>query len=242
MSNPLEPDLHAQAQDDLASLALGENVSPEVSTHVAGCDRCQQELAAYRRVVELAGVGGRVDDGEAPPPVVWERIRAAVASLPPAPGPAAVVPLPGRRRPRRAWLAAVAAVLVLGAGAGGWALGRSSGDGPTTQTARAALHAQPGFPENVAGTAIVRPSTDGYRLDVETQGLPARNGYYEVWLYAPSINTMVAVGTLGTGGRGTFTVPAGIDLSAYHVVDVSAQNYDGNAAHQRSVLQGPLTR
>jgi hypothetical protein len=242
VSNPLDPDLHIRAQDDLASLAFGESVSAEVSAHVAGCDRCQRELAAYRRVVELARADDRVDDVEVPPPAVWQRIEAAVDSPASAPAPATVVPLTERRRPRRAWLAAAAAVLVLGAGAGGWALGHSGRGGTTTQMARAALHAQPGSPENVDGTATVRPSKDGYQLDVVTEGLPARNGYYEVWLYAPSVKTMVAVGTLGTGGRGTFTVPAGIDLSAYHVVDVSAQNYDGNAAHQRSVLQGPLSR
>jgi DNA-directed RNA polymerase specialized sigma24 family protein len=36
--------------------------------------------------------------------------------------------------------------------------------------------------------------------------------------------------------------PAGIGLRAFDVVDVSAQNYDGNPAHQRSVLHGRLTR
>jgi hypothetical protein len=244
VSSPHDPDVHARAQDDLASLALGESASPQLTAHVTGCHRCQQELAAYRRVVGLARADDRVDDGAMPPPVVWERIQAAVAPPPAAaaPVPAAVVPMPERRRPRRAWLAAVAAVLVLGAGAGGWAIGRTGTGGPASQVARAALHAQPGSTENVDGTAIVRPSAHGYQLEVATSGLPARDGYYEVWLYAPSIDTMVAVGTLGTGGRGSFTVPAGIDLSAYHVVDVSAQNYDGNAAHQRSVLQGPLTR
>jgi len=241
VSSPHDRDVHARAQDDLASLALGENVSPEVSAHVAGCDRCRQELAAYHHVVELARSGDRVDDGAVPPPAVWERIEAAVTTPAPAAAPAGVVSLPSRRL-RHGWLAAAATVLVLGAGAGGWAVGHSGTGGSTAQTARASLHAQPGSTENVDGIATVRPSAHGYQLDVTTSGLPARDGYYEVWLYAPSSNTMVAVGTLGTGGRGTFTVPAGIDLSAYHVVDVSAQNYDGNAAHQRSVLQGPLDR
>jgi hypothetical protein len=233
--------MHTRAQEDLASLALGEIVSPEVTAHVSECDRCQHELAAYRRVVQLAAADDRRDDdGELPPPGVWPRIQATVAATTPASPP--VVPLVAPRRGRRIWLAAAAAVLVVGVGVGGWGLGRSTGSSTTAQTARAALHAQPGTAENVAGTATVHASADGYRLDVSTHGLPAREGYYEVWLYDPSINTMVAVGTLGTGGRGTFTVPAGIDLSGFHVVDVSAQNYDGNAAHQRSVLRGPLNR
>lgn len=242
MSNPPEPEKHAQAQDDLALLALGEAVSPEIVFHVAGCAECQQELAAYRHVVDLAAVDERVlGPDESPPPGVWDRIATSVGAPAPAP-PAPVVPLAARRRRPRVRLVAAALVLAAAAGAAGWAVGHETGGGTAAQTARAALRAQPGTAENVHGTAVVHASADGYRLEVDTRGLPARTGYYEVWLYDPSINTMVAVGTLGTGGRGTFTVPAGIDLAAFHVVDVSAQSYDGNAAHQRSVLRGPLSR
>lgn len=237
MSSPHDPDVHAHAQDDLAALAFGEIVAPAVATHVAECGWCQEELAAYRRVVELARLEeGDVNVRDAPPASVWEAIAAAVA--PPAP----VIPLDARRRPRRVWFAAAAAVLALAAGAGGWALGRGSGNAGPSPMAQAALRAQPGTPLSVQGDAIVHRSSDGYRLDVDTRGLPPRTGYYEVWLYDPSVGRMVAIGTLGTGGRGTFTVPAGMDLRAFDVVDVSAQNYDGNPAHQRSVLQGPLTR
>jgi hypothetical protein len=98
-----------------------------------------------------------------------------------------------------------------------------------------------GTPAKVQGAATVHRSSDGYRLDVDTHGLPPRTGY-EVWPYDSRVGTMVAIGTLGTGGSGTFTVPAGIGLRAFDVVDVSAQNYAGNPAHQRSVLQGPLNR
>jgi hypothetical protein len=37
-----------------------------------------------------------------------------------------------------------------------------------------------------------------------------------------SHKTWVAIGTVGDGGRRTFTVPAGIDLQNYDIVDVSA--------------------
>jgi hypothetical protein len=51
------------------------------------------------------------------------------------------------------------------------------------------------------------------------------------------------VGTLGDHGGGTFTIPAGIDLRDYHVIDVSAQDYGGaTVQHGQSVLQGPLTQ
>ena len=36
------------------------------------------------------------------------------------------------------------------------------------------------------------------------------------------------------------TVPARIDLGVFDVVDVSAQDYDGNPAHKQSMLRGPL--
>lgn len=237
MSSPREPDVHAHVQEDLAALAFGEIVAPAVAAHLAECGRCQDELASYRRVVELARLEeGDVNVCDAPPASVWEAIAAAVA--PPAP----VVPLNAWRHPRWAWFAAAAAVLVLVSGAGGWALGRGFDTAGPSPTAQAALRAQPGTSPAVHGAAVVHPSSDGYRLDVDAHGLPPRSGYYEVWLYDPGAGTMVAIGTLGTGGRGTFTVPAGIDLRAFDVVDVSAQNYDGNPAHQRSVLQGPLTR
>src|SRR5664279_5644480 len=92
VSSPHDPDVHAHAQDDLAALAFGEIVDPAVAAHVAECGWCQEELAAYRRVVELARLEeGDVNVRDAPPASVWEAIAAAVA--PPAP----VIPLDARR-------------------------------------------------------------------------------------------------------------------------------------------------
>ncbi len=154
-------------------------------------------------------------------------------------------PGPTERSPRR-WvrplLAAAAAVVLLAAGTVGWALGRSSDANTVTRTSAAVLTSQPGTPAAVAGRAVVHNSPNGDTLQVSTTNMPAPAGYYEVWLYNPSINQMVAVGTLGTGAQGSFTVPSGIDLNAYHVVDVSAQRYDGNNTHERSVLRGSLAR
>ena len=117
MSNPREPDVHLRAQDDLASLALGEPVGMDVIEHVAGCAACQEELAAYRRVVDLASVDERVlGVDETPPPEVWERIAAATAAPPAAPA-AAVVRLESRRARRRGWLVAAA----IEAADGAWA-------------------------------------------------------------------------------------------------------------------------
>ena len=78
----------------------------------------------------------------------------------------------------------------------------------------------------------MRSSSDGRQVTVTTPGLPLRNGFYEVWLYDPDRGKggdMVAVGALGDHGRGTFTLPSGIDIRAYHVVNISAQDYGGGA-------------
>ena len=239
MSTPHdEDDLHVRALDDLASYALGEAPEPIVAEHIAHCEQCQAELSDYERVAALARMSGRVeDDPDIPPAGVWARIEAELH--PPA------TPLPvARRAPRwrRTLLAAAAVVAVLSAAVAGWAIGHSSSSNSPGSSAQAVLQAQPGTADEVRGMATMHSSRTGYSMDVRTKGLPAYNGYYEVWLYNPSANRMVAIGTLGAGGVGSFTVPGGIDTQAYHVVDVSAQRYNGDNGHQRSVLRGPLIR
>jgi anti-sigma-K factor RskA len=242
-------DLHATAQQDIASLALGEPIDPAIDEHVRSCPLCLRDLDAYRHVAALARAGkDAADTPSGPPPQVWERIAAELGVAPAAetttpPSIVRAAPTPAAPRPprlRRALLAAAAVVAVAGAGVAGWAIGHRTATTATDRSSQARLTAQPGTPAAASGKAIVHRSDNGYTLSVDAAGLPAAQGYYEVWLFNPSINQMVAVGTLGSGGRGSFTVPDGIDLSAYHVVDVSAQKYDGNNNHERSVLRGAL--
>lgn len=147
----------------------------------------------------------------------------------------------GNRWWRRAGLAAagVAAIVVI-AGGGGYLAGRHAGGTPAVTSAQAALETMPGGPRGAAGRAVVRSTSQGTELNVSTSGLPLREGYYEVWLFDPDVNQMVAVGTLAANGDGAFPVPPGLDPHRYHVVDVSAQNFDGNPVHQQSVLRGAL--
>ncbi len=147
-----------------------------------------------------------------------------------------------RGRRLRSLLAAAAVVALVAAGAVGWTIGHTGRSSGATSASEAVLAPLPGSVSAAQGKADVRSSREGYALHVSTDRLPAPQGYYEVWLYNPSINQMVAVGALGSGQRGTFTVPEGIDLNAYHVVDVSAQRYDGNNTHERSVLRGSLVQ
>ncbi len=116
----------------------------------------------------------------------------------------------------------------------------SDDDNPPV-AATATLAAMPGGPAEVHGTASFWTPRDGKKLSVSTAGLPIRAGYYEVWLYNPQLKQMVAVGTLASNHAGTFPVPAGLNPADYNVVDVSAQHFDGNPAHQQSVLRGELS-
>jgi hypothetical protein len=245
-------DEHARARDTIALLALGETVDDDVSAHIEQCPECRRELADLRHVIGAARRTDAAAPPVSPPPQVWDGIAAALAREGDRPSPV----VPGsppvertvehhRRRRRygrlRSVPAMIAVVALVAAGVLGWAIGHSTSSSPASSASQAVLSAQPGTASNVHGLATLHSSTDGYTLRVSTQDLPAPTGYYEVWLYNPSINQMVAVGALGSGAVGSFTVPAGLDLGAYHVVDVSAQRYDGNNAHQRSVLRGSLT-
>lgn len=159
-------------------------------------------------------------------------------------------PLDARRRPRRsirygllAAAAAAAVVVAVGAGiAGGVAIGRHEVPTSTATQSQAELRPMPAGPTAASGTATINQGVDGLTLNVMARQLPLRQGYYEVWLYNPTADQMVAVGTLGAGGNGFWTLASTIDLRSYSIVDVSAQNFDGNPAHRDSVLQGPLTQ
>jgi len=158
--------------------------------------------------------------------------------------PAATVrhrPVFSRPRWRTAMLAGAATVLVMAGAGAGYFLGHRDIASRVSVASSARLGAMPGGPTNVSGSAII-PTGDGEQLSVSTRGLPLRQGYYEVWLFNPNCNQMVAVGTLADNGTGSFRVPAGLDPHAYHVVDVSAQNYDGDPVHKQSVLRGQLTQ
>jgi hypothetical protein len=150
-----------------------------------------------------------------------------------------------RRRGPARWLAAAAAAVVLAVGAGaiGYTLGddRSSEVTASCETARADLGEMPGGPVGAGGSAEVVCGDEGPALRVRTDALPPPTGYYEVWLYSPTSDIMIGIGTLGADGDGSFTLPAGVDLEDFRVVDVSHQHLNGDPSHDQSVLQGPFS-
>ena len=258
MSRPDDPrDFHDAVHDDdrrdaLALAALGEPLDPEFAVHERTCPVCRAELEGLVRTVDLArgGVAPAPTRDVRPPAAVWEAIAREVRTGAPAPsappvGPPAppVTTLAAARRRRRRWsvLAVAAAVAVVGAGVGGYAVGRDDAATGSCPTASAQLAPATGTAAGAGGRAEVVCSADGPALRVTTDRLPLASGYYEVWMYQPASGVMVAVGALGPDGTGTFTLPGGMDVRDYPVVDVSAQQFDGDPTHDRSVLQGPLT-
>lgn len=152
---------------------------------------------------------------------------------------------PGGRRTlswRRGLLVAAVVVAAAAGTAAGIAIGQRNDSAIAAVEYQAELKPMPAGPVDGRATATVVQADGSQRLKVSAQQLPLRQGYYEVWLYNPTADKMVAVGTLGAAGDGEFTLASTIDLRSYSVVDVSAQDFDGNAAHKTSVLQGPLTQ
>ena len=242
------------AEDDLALLALGEDL-PAVADHVAACAGCSAELLALGSTVRTA----RAADLGAlppPPPEVWQRVSDELGLAPTGPAPGAEPgPRPGRallrrrrsasvphtagqrpaRRPRSrtAWLGA-AALAVTAVAVGALVVG-----GQTRAPDRSRLAALGS--SGGTGEAVLRAEGAGRVLEVDTQGLAPPDGFYEVWLLEPGTSRILALGTLDEHGRAVLSVPDGVDLSEYAVVDVSDEPDDGDPGHSSdSVLRGDL--
>ena len=242
-TDPHDPRFELDRLDNIMLSALGEPGDPDFEEHRRGCERCRAESAEFARTVRLGRESGehRERFDTAPASSVWAAITAELGLS----TPAAVArhrPVLSRQRWRTAVLAGAAAVLVVAGVGAGYVLGRRDIASHVSVASTARLGAMPGGPSDVSGAAVIHTTGGGQQLSVSTRGLPLRQGYYEVWLFNPSSNQMVAVGTLADNGTGSFPVPAGLDPHAYHVVDVSAQDYDGDPAHQQSVLRGQLTQ
>jgi anti-sigma factor RsiW len=55
------------------------------------------------------------------------------------------------------------------------------------------------------------------------------------------VESMVSVGMLDSSEGGTFTLPAGLDLNQFPVVDISLEHFDGDTSHSAdSILRGKL--
>ncbi|WP_104191202.1 anti-sigma factor [Cryobacterium sp. Y82] len=248
--------------DDLHLHALAElDVSDAERVHLAACAKCAGEYLALRQVVQL-GRAARPDRLLTPPEEVWASIHAELAlsdavRTPPLPPPlsyptdAAAEPhasagkrgepaafSPVRQFPHLRWVLVAAAVGLVGL-AGGIAIGVATTTGGAERVmAEATLGALPGW--TASGLARVEESVDGQRSVVVDLDAPAGASLREVWLLKADASGLVSLGFLD-GSTGRFTVPAGVDLDQYPLVDVSAEPADGDPAHSGdSIVRGEL--
>jgi len=167
---------------------------------------------------------------ETPPPALWERIEAELASGSP------VTTLADRRARRGIAgpiVVGIAAALLLVALPLGLAWRSSTGE-PDRTVELAALDAFVG-----AGSAEL----DGRELRVETTGLVQEEGSsYELWLLDLDNGELSGLVSLGfIEADGTYVIDDDVDLDEFSVVDISVEPNDGNPEHSgNSVLRGEL--
>ncbi|NQX06218.1 anti-sigma factor [Rathayibacter sp. VKM Ac-2856] len=234
--------------DELALLALGEAGSADAAAHLDECPECAQQLVELGHAAGL-GRQSRSLTLEAPPAEVWDRIRGELALG--APGTAApVAPVtalpvgrhrPSRRRPRSRRLLPAAlvglAALVVGVVGGVWLQASRGTD--AVVVARADLEAFPAW-QGASGSAELEDADGERELVVHLDAEGAADTYREVWLIADDATGLVGLGVLD-GADGRFTVPAGIDLAEYSLVDISQEPDDGDPEHSGdSIVRGPL--
>lgn len=243
--------------DQLALLALGEPVaSAEEHAHLAQCRACALELAEISHTVAIARSTVADSDLETPPASVWQGISAElglgagggavqVVEERADAAPEAAAPIAGvaagsgsTRRLRTFWALAASLVLVAGIGLGTWAVTTSLAP---TAVAAASLDAFPDHP-GAAGNADVEEARDGSRtLVVSLDSDDVADTYREVWLIRNDAGALISLGVLD-GAEGSFAIPAGVDLSEYSLVDISAEPVDGDPAHSGdSIVRGELS-
>ena len=228
--------------DTLALRAMGETVSPADETHLATCPACQSTLDQMQAVVATARLAATDPAPVAPPPHVWDDIAARLdlADRTPATSeaaPEAATPIRTKRPYRVAVLAVAAAVVGLLIGVVGAVTIDRNGHGQVV--AQTAL--EPVESGDAHGLATLRSTNTGRELEVDLQGLPAPDGFYEVWLMDAATGGAVSLGSLDPEHPTTFDVPADLDLAAFPYVDVSLEPLDGNPAHSSdSVARGRI--
>ncbi|MFP7761522.1 anti-sigma factor [Marisediminicola sp. LYQ134] len=257
--------------DIIAMIAMGETdgLRDDVE-HIRDCPECAHELESLTRVADLARSGRPGDALATPDPEVWNRIsqslqlspdvrpatvsEADAAAAPRAPETSVDVPLRERRRTKhasrrgvnsrtrtqRVLLGVSATLLAVGALAAVTAVvvGRLADPTPLASASLDPLDAHP----DASGDATVEVASSGVRdVVVSVAGGPAPAGdYREVWLLNSDLDELISLGVL-EGDVGRFTIPDGVDLADFPIVDVSVEPLDGDPAHSGdSIVRGTL--
>ncbi|MEV8373618.1 anti-sigma factor [Kribbella sp. NPDC056861] len=225
----LDPELLAQyALDDVLPGA-------EEQRHLAGCAVCRAEIEDLR---QLAGLGHQLEPGdrlEPPPPEVWTRVADELGLR--------TVRDDERRRARRKVVlvgAVAAAVGVIAGVLGAQVLGKDD-PVPTQPPPVASVRLGPLTGKAGDGVADLISTSAGTELRVGVNGLPAPQGFYELWLINTDGQRMVSLGVLDPRAGGTYVVPPQLTAQGYRIVDVSLEPDDGKPEHSRdSIIRGTL--
>lgn len=247
--------------DELALHALGDTAGGDapdrdaLEAHLRECPDCAAELEALVSAVRIGRETIDTDRLVAPSPEVWTRIAAeldlaedgapTLDELAARRGRRTDEPAGERRGSGRSgrrlatFLAAAAAVLLVGtAGVLTWRLLTPT---PAEVLASARLEALPDWSGSAGEATLERRADGALEVHVALDAPPAPGGYRELWLLNADATDLVSLGVLD-GAEGTFTVPASVDLDVFDVVDISAEQADGDPGHSGdSIVRGALT-
>jgi anti-sigma-K factor RskA len=222
------PELAPHPHPDLGGYVLGALEPAEradFEEHLAGCERCQAEVA------ELRGLPALLEQATPPvevPPWLRERTFAAVER--------AAAQQRRRRRLRLALTAAAACLVLVVAFAGGYTLSQV---GPFADRGRVIAFAL-AAPDGGAAraTAKVRQVGDGLAITMEVSGLAPNppGSVYECWYVGPGDSlerpNRVSAGTftVGVDGRASLRMHSAADLQRYPAMGVTLERDRGNPA------------
>jgi len=203
----MEPGIH-ELTAGYALDALDPDEREEYERHLAGCARCQEELAAFW---EVTGALALASDGPVPPPGLRDRILEAARAE-----PQTVVPLEEARRRRRppvlAAVAAVAAVVAIGLGIYAISLNNKLDDTRSALASQedvAAVLADPSATSvsMASGSGRLVVANDGSAVLVLDDLAAAPEGKtYQAWVVEGK--TVAPAGTFSeSGGRAVVPIP-----------------------------------
>jgi anti-sigma-K factor RskA len=222
------PELAPHPHPDLGGYVLGALEPAEradFEEHLAGCQRCQAEVAELRGLPEL------LEQAAPPvevPPSLRERTFAAVER-------AAAQQRRGRRL-RLALTAAAACLVLIVAFAGGYMLSQVGPFADRGRVIEFALAAPDGGAARA--TAKVRQVGDGLAITMEVSGLAPNppGSVYECWYVGPGDSlarpNRVSAGTftVGADGRANLRMHSAADLQRYPAMGVTLERDRGNPA------------
>lgn len=220
-------------EETIALLALGESVAGVDAAHLRSCALCQSKVDQLRAIVDTACTITDQDRPISPPDDLWQSITEEIES------DGVVFPTRASTSGARMGLFALAAAVGILVGSLGTMVALDQQD-PAPTIAQAELQPLPG--KDARGVAQVRETANGPVLLVDVPDLPEPDGYYEVWMLSPEADSMVSVGVLGEGAVNEFPLPAGMDMQAFPVVDISVEQFDGDVTHSAdSIVRGTLS-